>query len=209
MATKTRTRDCEQCHESFTYEVGIGRDRRLCSDFCRTKKRHAASKTRPLCVVEGCHNNRSYSSGLCNACYVRGYRGGDAFVKPPVVKRAYRSVGTNGYVIVWDTTHPLSRGFGNGLFEHRKVLYDAIGPGPHPCHWCSVMVDWIVGKCVKGSLVPDHLDGNRVNNALSNLVPSCNRCNASRGSFMAWVREHKDDPILWEMYERARAKVSA
>lgn len=30
--------------------------------------------------------------------------------------------------------HPLANTHG-AVFEHRKVLYDEIGPGPHPCHW--------------------------------------------------------------------------
>jgi hypothetical protein len=33
-----------------------------------------------------------------------------------------------------------------------------------------------------GSLVADHLDGDKFNDALDNLVPSCHTCNASRTS---------------------------
>lgn len=200
MATRTRT--CEECHQPFTFEVGIGCGPKLCSDFCRTKRRHAKSKSQPLCVVPGCRNHRAYSSGICNACYVRGWRGGDAQRKPEVKPAAYRVRSSNGYIVVREKDHPLaSQG---AVYEHRKVLYDAIGPGPHDCHWCGDSVNWIKGVCVKGALVPDHLDGDKGNNALSNLVPACNRCNATRGLFIAWVMRHKDDPFLWEMYQKAR-----
>lgn len=33
------------------------------------------------------------------------------------------------------------------------------------------------GKAVKGALVVDHLDGDKANNDIANLVPSCNTCN--------------------------------
>jgi hypothetical protein len=193
-----RTNKCIQCGTDFAYE-GIGAPRRLCSDFCRTKRRHANLKLRPLCVVEGCQNPRQYASGVCNACYVRQWRGGDLLQKP---KPAYRSLSTHGYVRVSNSTHPLSSN--SFVYEHRKVLYDAIGEGPHACHWCGTAVQWVKGRCVKGSLVPDHLDGDKTNNSLGNLVPACNRCNATRGLFMAWVRKHKDDPLLWQMYQDAR-----
>lgn len=79
--------------------------------------------------------------------------------------------------------HPLAhraRGFrGRGeVLEHRKVLYDAIGPGPHLCHWgCGKTLEWggLTG------IIVDHLDDNKLNNSAENLVPSCNHCNMYRG----------------------------
>lgn len=71
--------------------------------------------------------------------------------------------------------HPLAiRG---AVAEHRKVLYDKIGPGPHPCHWCRKMLYWggHDGICV------DHLDDDKSNNDPENLVPSCSPCNSLRG----------------------------
>lgn len=69
--------------------------------------------------------------------------------------------------------HPLADRVGR-VAEHRRVLYDAIGPGPHPCHWgCGKVLGW---GGVSG-LNADHLDGDRLNNALDNLVPSCGPCN--------------------------------
>ena len=79
--------------------------------------------------------------------------------------------------------HPLAhRG---AVREHRKVLYDAVGPGPHECHWnetygCGrISLEW--GGLQGDSLCVDHLDHDRTNNAPENLVPSCIACNLRRG----------------------------
>lgn len=75
--------------------------------------------------------------------------------------------------------HPLATARGT-ILEHRVVLYDAIGPGEHRCHWCDRRVVWAKGSGV-GVLYVDHVDGNKQNNVRSNLVPSCAGCNAKRG----------------------------
>lgn len=195
-----RQRKCLECGSDFTYEIGQGKDRRLCSEFCRTRRRHRHTQSQALCVVEGCLNHRQYSAGFCNSCYYRLRRTGT------LEKRIwrYRSLHSNGYIVVQDRAHPLANAKHGGLYEHRQVLFDAIGEGQHPCYWCGAPVIWVKGKCVKGSLVPDHLDGDKTNNAIGNLVPACNRCNATRGLFMSWVREHRTDPFLWQMYVNAR-----
>ena len=72
--------------------------------------------------------------------------------------------------------HPLSSTQGH-LPEHRMVLYEKIGPGPHNCHWCDKEVSW--GG--KQGLCADHLDDDRSNNDPENLVPSCYLCNWRRG----------------------------
>lgn len=191
-----RSATCLMCGDQFSWTSKfVGPARKFCSDFCRTKRRFQNAKTKPLCVVEGCSNPRMYKSGICNSCYYRKRRTGT------LNKRvwSYRSLSEHGYVVLRDKEHPLSTKDGL-LYEHRKVLYDAIGPGEHSCYWCGTRVKWIKGRCVRGSLVPDHLDGDKQNNERSNLVPACNKCNATRGLFMSWVRRHRDDPWLWRMY---------
>lgn len=86
-----------------------------------------------------------------------------------------------GYRMLTGQIHPLARG--GEVMEHRKVLYDNIGPGPHECHWndrfgCgkTELSWWGQG------LVVDHLDENKLNNNLENLVPSCNMCNLHRSN---------------------------
>src|SRR5690606_17672413 len=76
-------------------------------------------------------------------------------------------------------SHPLLPE-GGGLPQHRISLYDAIGPGPHPCHWCDRPLEWLRGRTAEGCLVVDHLDNDGRNNALENLVPSCHSCNLKR-----------------------------
>ena len=197
-----RTRTCQVCSSEFSYPIGRGSDRKLCSDLCRNARRHANSKTKPLCVVEGCKNPRGYSDGTCNSCYYRRRRTGT--LDRPVY--SHRTLATSGYILLSNQHgHPLANKHGS-LYEHRKCLYDSIGPGQHRCHWCSGSISWIKGKCLRGSLVPDHLDGDKTNNDVKNLVPACNKCNCLRGLFMAWVMHHRDDPFLWEMYEKARHK---
>lgn len=194
------TRTCKQCGKTFEYiSTGIN-PKNYCSDFCRGVVRHVNRKARPLCVVEGCSNPRHYSNGICNSCYYRLKRTGS------LAKRdwKYRSMHTSGYVKISNSSHALSkRGM---VFEHRKVLYDAIGPGPHACHWCGCDVDWIIGRASRGALVADHLDGDKANNNITNLVPACNPCNAARGMFQWWIQKHADDPWLWKLYESFQAK---
>lgn len=86
----------------------------------------------------------------------------------------------NRYFSAHAPNHPLATE-GGRVGPHRIVLYDAIGPGPHPCHWCGESVAWAVRRATRrGDLVVDHVDGNRRNNKLANLVPSCHGCNVNR-----------------------------
>jgi hypothetical protein len=72
--------------------------------------------------------------------------------------------------------HPLADATGK-LGEHRKVLYDKIGPGSHPCHWgCGKVLEWGGHTGIQA----DHVDGNKLNNDKTNLVPSCSSCNCLR-----------------------------
>ncbi len=192
---------CVACSEYFAYRSASDRKRRFCSiPECRANRLRTLAGGTAMCVVEGCPNERSYASGLCNSCYYRQRRTGTTERRV----FAYRSRHSSGYICIYQPDHPLA--VQGRVFEHRKVLFDSLGPGPHPCHWCQRLVDWIKGRCIDGALVPDHLDGNKANNALSNLVPSCNPCNSRRGMLMKWVEAHKDDPILWAMYEEAKRR---
>lgn len=88
--------------------------------------------------------------------------------------------------------HPLA-GKNGRLYEHRKVLYDSIGPGPHECYWgCGSSVDWGGGH---EGLVADHLDGDTLNNTPENLVPSCRMCNWNRGTDPQFFEEQRNAHI--------------
>lgn len=83
--------------------------------------------------------------------------------------------------------HPLASS--KKVAKHRLTLYEHIGPGEHKCHWCGVRVTWTKrarNESRIGDLVVDHLDSNTKNNALENLVPSCNSCNVLRGMMRNW-----------------------
>jgi len=86
--------------------------------------------------------------------------------------------------------HPIANADGT-LAEHRKVLYDAIGPGPHECHWCKRTLAW--GNGIEGICV-DHLDGDKLNNNPANLAPSCHKCNWDRSKW--WFQADKERSSL-------------
>lgn len=84
------------------------------------------------------------------------------------------------YRLVYVPGHPLA-GKNGRAYEHRVVLYDKIGDGPHPCHWCATTLQW-TAKGESDCLTVDHLDNRGDNNDPLNLVPSCQQCNGARGS---------------------------
>ncbi len=149
------------------------------------------------CSIEDCSNlSRTVAGAYCEMHYCRQWRTGsyEAREKAPYRKRAH------GYLSRVDRAHPMS-GVNGMLYQHRQVLYDAIGDGLHNCYWCKTEIQW-KAKCAR-KLVVDHLDGDKANNELSNLKPSCNKCNASRGLFQHWVMRHKDDPFLAKLFATA------
>jgi hypothetical protein len=142
------------------------------------------------CSVEDCSNNaRTINGSLCEMHYGRRRRNGD-FRSPAYGRVALTS---HGYRVIYDPTHEIAPASGV-LYEHRAVLFGAIGEGPHACRWCDRLVVWR-GKG-RGKLVVDHLDGVKTNNDPSNLLPSCAQCNSTRGLFQKWAMDHKDDPFL-------------
>ncbi len=97
--------------------------------------------------------------------------------------------------------HPLATK-GTQIYEHRAVLYEKIGHGSHPCHWCGLVVDWTNEGLVAGALVVDHLDNNPLNNATDNLVPSCAKCNAGRADKPHMVKD--DELFVMRTHQRLR-----
>lgn len=77
------------------------------------------------------------------------------------------------YVIKTLKEHPLADVTGR-IAEHRVVLFDSIKFLRVPCYWCGAPLQFGANLCV------DHLNHDRHDNSLQNLVPACNRCNAGR-----------------------------
>lgn len=129
------------------------------------------------CSMDGCDKPAKYvATGWCVKHYTRWLRHGDAGWVP----KTEPAPGTNtllneqGYVLATPPRdHPLRRGYGMKL-QHRFVLFDKIGYGPHWCHWCGCPINWLAG------LYTDHVDAVKTNNAPSNLVESCTTCNTRR-----------------------------
>lgn len=99
------------------------------------------------------------------------------------------------YVQGWAPEHPVAVQ-GGLVAEHRRVLYDRLGPGPHSCHWCGREVRWDTYPTAPGELVVDHLDWLKHNNDPDNLVPACRPCNLARrpGSTMRPHAEAQPQP---------------
>jgi len=151
------------------------RDRRHQSRMCVT---HRCTNSQRTCSIERCGKPHN-SHGWCKEHYDRYLRHGDPTV---VIDRTSKGwLHDEGYRRLSIPGHPLASSNGH-VFEHRVVLYDKVGPGPHPCHWCTTPVDWSKSwPHADDALVADHLDGNRLNNDPVNLVPACQLCNYTRG----------------------------
>lgn len=105
------------------------------------------------------------------------------------------------YQMVHWPDHPISPKSGD-VPVHRVVLYDAIGPGAHECHWCGWEVSWDApiyvttdGKKRRNALrlEVDHLSGDRLNNDPDALAPTCSWCNAQR----ATLEQFELSPVLF------------
>jgi hypothetical protein len=104
---------------------------------------------------------------------VNGWRGCRACQRRLMRVKKYRYA----YIYLYQPDHPIADVSGK-VMEHRMVLYDAIGTGPHACHWgCGR--EGLTWGGIRGIHV-DHLDGDPSDNRLENLVPSCQSCNKSR-----------------------------
>lgn len=127
------------------------------------------------CKVESCEKPIR-CGGLCWTHYMRQYRHGDTGMTANGVShrapRRYRS----RYL----PNHPLAMANGK-VYAHRLALYERIGPGAHPCHWCQTLVEWTATKGNPRMLVVDHLNGATDDNDPDNLVASCHGCNSARG----------------------------
>lgn len=106
-------------------------------------------------------------------------------------QRSQRHEHSMGYIIVKRAGHPAATDPRGWIYEHRAILFDAIGPGWHSCHHCGMQVSWgLTYPEHPDALVVDHLDEDRANNERSNLAASCAPCNLARSS--RWKKRHEE-----------------
>lgn len=122
------------------------------------------------CSVSDCDRDAHYKAlALCQKHYFRFWRNGTTDKKTP----KYRIENPQGYQWIYSKDHPLKHKNNDYVAEHRAVLFAAIGPGDMECALCGKQLSW-------GTCCVDHIDRDVRNNQLSNLRPTCNRCNTWR-----------------------------
>lgn len=122
------------------------------------------------CSVEGCGKPaRRVKALYCEMHYMRMYRNGvlNRIIEAKPLEHSH------GYILIPAKGHPLAKGSSH-VYEHRAVFYNAHGAGPFNCHWCQSILTW-------DDMHIDHLDDDKKNNLLANLVASCPVCNQKRG----------------------------
>lgn len=130
----------------------------------------------PTCTVPDCAKPaRSPRAALCPMHYHRAYRHGSVNAKP----QSIRTGTPRTYRLLYVPRHALA-GRNGKAYEHRVVLFDTIGPGEHPCHWCGTTLEWLLPKGDPRNLVVDHLNEDKADNRAENLVPCCSSCNSAR-----------------------------
>ncbi|MFZ3592310.1 HNH endonuclease [Streptomyces sp. BH104] len=152
---------CEQCGSEFTFRASK-RARRYCS---------------PACFADSLRRQVDHSCDHCGASFTRVPTQSGKHCSKACAYAAHRKASPKARRMLILPDHPLALSSPH-IPEYRVLLYEAIGPGVHPCYHCGVSVEWRPGDgSAPGALVVDHLDRNPLNNSLENLAPSCQRCN--------------------------------
>lgn len=125
---------------------------------------------RTQCIIDNC-TGLKVQHGLCNKHRLRLNRYGDVN-HTKINAKGTGSLGNHGYRTVWAPGHPMAMK-DNRALEHRYLMFNALGEGPHKCHWCPALLEW-------PEITIDHLNWNRTDNRLDNLVISCGPCNIKR-----------------------------
>ena len=158
------------------------------------------AKRYELCTANGCTNEvRSPGCPYCEMHYGRLRRNGTL----ENVKKAHKRVHSQGYIQAPSETHPLAHGRCLA-YEHRMVFYNAHGEGPFKCYWCGADITW-------DTLHIDHLNENKKDNDINNLVASCPICNIKRGRhrMVITARERRATWIEFNGQRRTAAEWAA
>lgn len=177
-----RRRSCKICSIDFSYAISRGKDRIYCGNKClavaRLQKKEIKHSNLPECKSSWCNKKANrIESGWCEACYISARRNNGT---PKQKVYLYKHSTPAGYVKLYKPNHPLvdSNGF---VFEHRYVMYEKHNGSCSNCAWCDKALEW-------NSLVIDHLNENKSDNSVDNLVFSCNQCNRARGAMLPFIK---------------------
>jgi len=144
---------------------------------------------------------RTYTCEICGVSFTAEYRAN----RPARRFCGHQCSGTarrkhihpSKYKLVWAPHHPLTTHKAQQLTEHRAILWEKIGPGPHTCHRCGAFVTWVIGGTgtAIGELIVDHINRNKRDNAPNNLAPSCRACNGlNHDTYRNAIQD--DEPFL-------------
>lgn len=170
---------CETCGVEFT---PVKPWQKFCTKECRPRKLIWST-----CKLPDCDKPSRGADSYCSMHRTRIMRHGspDATLRHrnppgsnPVPSELSMKKPGRAYGRFSSPGHQLADAAGT-VAVHRWVLFERIGPGEHPCHWCGTTVRWTKGLSAS-ALVADHVDSNPRNNDPSNLVQACQRCNALR-----------------------------
>lgn len=122
------------------------------------------------CCIPGCEKrSRNQSGGVCEMHYYRKRRTGS--YDDPVF--SHRAITSHGYVSVVAWGHPLASKKSGRVYEHRKVLFDAMNCERMRCEMCGKALTWRTCHV-------DHVNDDKQDNRLDNLRPLCPKCNTHR-----------------------------
>lgn len=217
--TRTRHRICKNCSQTFSYEVGKGRDRVHCTPACRIAMKVVLPRAQwPRCATPHCERTASrQQGGPCSTCKGSAAKAAAGVCtihkcsKPATrangqiceahyyrARRAERHTPKTPRVRV-GSRHPAGymlipvpghpMAGKSGLAFEHRVI--AYERGGAGDQDCH----WCGTKLSWAEAVIDHLNEVKDDNRPENLVVACSPCNRARGSMIPFIGRMKPERI--------------